>query len=335
MPQNNPGILTLHETFCEHGQSPHCSDRTQMEIMYQVLDYARFGSLNNVREELNGLGLRSKRPFSWLAELIYGPLSGLAEMHAKGYMHRDVSMNNIFLLSLNPPRAVLADFGMTVHRLMETNPFIGPAYLWAPEVNGQTQYTNKIDIWSFALTIYCSINKNNGWRGCFIGLAGNDDTHVLEHNNAFSDDRIQVELMQNIKKYCRKCHNQHEAKLFYSLMSRMLQIGSRSRIDAETALDHEFFTLIPHRGAPSMSRVTSPTQGDRPSQVTEIPLTITPRLKSRCCPSYLANFKFILKMHHFILLIKTGSTIELEFILAIALFRLVFKSLWRLDCPPA
>ena len=68
--------------------------------------------------------------------------------------------------------------------------------------------------------------------------------------------------------------------------------------------------------------------------VTEIPLTITPRLESRCCLSYLANFKFISKKHHFILLIETGSTIELELILAIALFRSVFKSLWRLDCPP-
>ena len=81
-------------------------------------------------------------------EAFRGPLEGLCNLHAAGFMHRDVTRKNLLMMSFNPPRAVLADFGKAVKADTSKDNHIGSAHTRAPEVDGKISYNNKIDVWS-------------------------------------------------------------------------------------------------------------------------------------------------------------------------------------------
>lgn len=88
----------------------------------------------------------------WLREL----LEGVQALHAMGYMHRDIRLQNMLIMSNKPPRASLCDYGKAVQSNLENNPLIGPKPTLAPEV-GTTEltgdYTNKIDMWAYGYAI--------------------------------------------------------------------------------------------------------------------------------------------------------------------------------------
>ena len=86
-------------------------------------------------------------------------------MHQEGYMHRDVSVRNMLVMSMNPPKAVLCDFGKAIRAHTQKNPRIGPPNTLAPEIaeDGSRPYNNKIDIWSFGWV--CCYILFSDWRG--------------------------------------------------------------------------------------------------------------------------------------------------------------------------
>lgn len=65
-------------------------------------------------------------------------------------MHR----GNLLIISLEPPRAVIHDFGKAVQAESARDKYLGPIVTRAPEINGVVDYTDAIDIWSFAFA-YC------------------------------------------------------------------------------------------------------------------------------------------------------------------------------------
>lgn len=81
--------------------------------------------------------------------LLRGPLKGLETLHNAGYMHRDITTRNMLVVSLNPPDAVLCDYGKAIESQSETDSRIGLIPTLAPEVNteGRRRYSCKIDIW--------------------------------------------------------------------------------------------------------------------------------------------------------------------------------------------
>lgn len=95
-----------------------------------------------------------------ILEVFRGPLKGLAHLHAKGYMHRDVIVKNMFVISLNPTQAVLGDFGKALRAETDQNIWIGPAATRAPEVNGRIQYDNKIDVWSMGWALVWALKPD-------------------------------------------------------------------------------------------------------------------------------------------------------------------------------
>ena len=69
-------------------------------------------------------------------------------------MHRDVSIKNMMVMSLNPLEAVLHDFGKTVKAEMHFNmsSALGPKATCAPEVK-LCWYTRMIDVWAWAYAV--------------------------------------------------------------------------------------------------------------------------------------------------------------------------------------
>ncbi|KAL9018152.1 MAG: hypothetical protein Q9185_004559 [Variospora sp. 1 TL-2023] len=90
-------------------------------------------------------------------KIFRGPLQGLVQLHAKGYMHRDVTLKNMFFLSENPDRAVLGDFGKAVRAKTDLDASIGPAASRAPEVDGKSPYSDKIDVWSMGWALLWAV----------------------------------------------------------------------------------------------------------------------------------------------------------------------------------
>ena len=86
---------------------------------------------------------------STIIGLIRGPLQGLSALHQAGCMHRDVQIRTILAISLDPPHAVLCDYGKAIYSASATDSGIGPIPTLAPEVDTDCirYYTNKIDIW--------------------------------------------------------------------------------------------------------------------------------------------------------------------------------------------
>lgn len=90
-------------------------------------------------------------------------------------MHRDVTLKNMFFLSENPDRAVLGDFGKAVRAKTDMDASIGPAASRAPEVDGKSPYSNKIDVWSMGWALLWAV-AYDCIRGFWENLPQNFDT---------------------------------------------------------------------------------------------------------------------------------------------------------------
>ena len=96
-----------------------------------------------------------------------GPVTGLANLHAVDYSHRDIHIENLFLMAYKPPKAVLGGFGKTIRSGTASECHLGPIHTRAPEINGDFQYSNKIDIWSLGAVILLAFNPRKHPRsGC-------------------------------------------------------------------------------------------------------------------------------------------------------------------------
>lgn len=73
---------------------------------------------------------------------------GVQAMHDQGYMHRDISPKNLLILSLNPPKAAVCDYGKSTRDARSDQTTLGPLYLLAPEVANGNFYDKRIDIWN-------------------------------------------------------------------------------------------------------------------------------------------------------------------------------------------
>ena len=82
---------------------------------------------------------------------------GLQYLHSKGYIHRDMKLENILLLGdLNSGFiAKIADFGLSRETDLNMTPGRGTCMYMAPEmVEDPVQYTNKVDVYSSSIIVF-------------------------------------------------------------------------------------------------------------------------------------------------------------------------------------
>ncbi|KAK3010318.1 hypothetical protein RJ639_011388 [Escallonia herrerae] len=116
--------------------------------LYIYLEYVSGGSIYKLLQDYGQLGEMALRSYTQQI------LSGLAYLHAKNTIHRDIKGANI-LVDPNG-RVKLADFGMAKHITGQSCPlsFKGSPYWMAPEVIKNTGGCNlAVDIWSLGCTI--------------------------------------------------------------------------------------------------------------------------------------------------------------------------------------
>lgn len=90
-------------------------------------------------------------------------LEGIAFLHTRGLIHRDINPNNMVVVSRRPPRGVLIDLGAATWEQSSTNHMAGTIPFLAPEVMAlklslsSPPYDKTVDIWSFGITSYLLI----------------------------------------------------------------------------------------------------------------------------------------------------------------------------------
>ncbi|KAL8956901.1 MAG: hypothetical protein Q9193_005696 [Seirophora villosa] len=140
--QVEQGLMPVYGDWCEH--TPNCVCNIVPHLVYTASPLAKSDFSRLSRDRMNPCQI---------IDLFRGPLMGLVNLHGNGYIHRDVTLKNLFVMSERPPRAVLGDFGKAVQAPCHWDRQIGPIKTLAPEVDGEKLYDAKIDVWSMGIAL--------------------------------------------------------------------------------------------------------------------------------------------------------------------------------------
>jgi serine/threonine protein kinase len=159
------------------GGDEHDIGQTTVNEVYQI--YRPLG--RHTFEELN----ESDRPEETRLVLFHDCIRGLAHLHENGIMHRDIKPSNLAVVSYDPLRAMVMDFGTATKESTSTNHFKGTIVFLAPEVmclkNGEEQappYSRAVDIWALGVSGYMlfAIRRKSIWWGKEGSI-----THAVHH----------------------------------------------------------------------------------------------------------------------------------------------------------
>ncbi|KAL9608564.1 MAG: hypothetical protein Q9167_006610 [Letrouitia subvulpina] len=237
---NCVGILRTKLEWCEHQNQKPCGKIPESIFTASPLairDFCHHGW--------------NDTPLPEILEFYRGPLIGLSFLHRYTCMHRDVHGGNLFIISLNPPKAVLGDFGKAKEGLLADNPHLGPGHTVAPEVDGKSNYNEKIDVWSLGFSLFGSIcyerQKENLVQGEHVTKKWHDGAMECLHDFS-KKGRLQTHVTE--------------------LLRYMLAWNPKARISAEKALEHPCFGRNFNHPLPSPpSKITriQPTSNDSTS----------------------------------------------------------------------
>lgn len=96
---------------------------------------------------------------------------GLAHLHDRGIMHRDMKPGNIMLATRNPLRVVIIDYGHATFATTSIDHYKGTIAYLAPEIqalkNGQSTkpYDKRCDVWALGLVGYLLFARLQDLKG--------------------------------------------------------------------------------------------------------------------------------------------------------------------------
>ncbi|ELT89576.1 hypothetical protein CAPTEDRAFT_194253, partial [Capitella teleta] len=145
---NHRNIATYYGAFIK--KSPPGKD----DQLWLVMEFCGAGSITDMVKATKGNSLKEE----WIAYICREILRGLAHLHSKKVIHRDIKGQNVLLT--DNAEIKLVDFGVSAQldkTVGRRNTFIGTPYWMAPEViacdeNPDATYDNKSDLWSLGIT---------------------------------------------------------------------------------------------------------------------------------------------------------------------------------------
>lgn len=171
----------------------------------------------------------------WLKE----PLEGLGTLHAMGIMHRDVRPANTLILSSNPPRAALCDFGKAIEVQSSTDTLIGPIHTLAPEVwtaKPSNPYTAKIDTWAYGYAIANILGYSTSGNHPITPTRHSTILGRLRaHSQMSSEDEPLVDLVSKLLKWDPKERWSAEQALQHRCWDEIVQEGREDSAEAESS----------------------------------------------------------------------------------------------------
>jgi serine/threonine protein kinase len=123
---------------------------------YLVMDYYKGVSLQQFLQ-LNNRKLTEREAL----KIMLPVLNGLAQVHQKGFLHRDIKPDNIYLVGNEHP--VLLDFGAArsafSHKSLSMSVILTPGFAPFEQYLSRSNFTASTDIYSVAATIYYMVSS--------------------------------------------------------------------------------------------------------------------------------------------------------------------------------
>lgn len=225
MAQDERGLLPILNACCEHGLSNGCDALKKFCIF---MPYARS---NLAIDFWTSPEIPRKTKLYWLREL----LEGIRTLHTKGIMHHDVRPKNMLILSIEPPRAAMCDYGKAVEAENSAVTTIGPIHTLAPEVwtvSTDGPYTAKIDMWAYDYAVAEILGYS---------IARHPRTEGFHTTNSKITHNRHSAILAMLRAHCDKIP---EDKPLVDLMSKLLVWEPEGRWSADQALQHECWNPV-------------------------------------------------------------------------------------------
>ena len=171
----------------------HCTYESRKNIEL-VLEYASEG---DCFERVLNQGAFSEED---AAKIMRQVLKGLEAIHLKGWIHRDIKLENILLISGD---AKIADLGLACRKTLKGGK-CGSAGFIAPEILEGKNYSAKVDIFSAGIVLYTLLSGRAAFFGHTVG-------EILEKN---LDCKVELsgECWRNISSLAKGMVKQMTAK---------------------------------------------------------------------------------------------------------------------------
>lgn len=264
LPIQHSNIVQLHEVVIG----------STMDKIYMVMEYAE--------HDLRSILERLKHPYSQseVKSLILQLLRGIAHLHKRWIVHRDIKPGNVLLTNTGVLK--LCDFGLArkyTDPPRDLTPNVCTLWYRAPELLlGEHQYSPAVDIWSVGCMFAEMVTREALLPGKgeldqlskVCAMFGAPSERVwpgfskLPHAKRVAlhgppTSRLRTHIAP------RTVHTTHTplTELGMDLMERMLVLDPRSRISAADALAHPYFAEAPPPAPPDRIQ-TLPPRAARP-----------------------------------------------------------------------
>eukprot|EP00644_Phytophthora_capsici_P010783 jgi/Phyca11/104320/e_gw1.9.56.1 len=131
---DHPNVVAFHGAYYKDG------------ALWVAMEHCAGGSVGDIRR-VRELSERE------ISVIMRGALRGLAYLHSRRKIHRDVKGGNILLTDSGQVK--IADFGVSAQlrdTLSRRGSFVGTPYWMSPELIQDSDYDFKADIWSLGIT---------------------------------------------------------------------------------------------------------------------------------------------------------------------------------------
>ena len=198
-------------------------------------------------------GITRHAKLVWLRDT----LEGIRTLHTSGFMHRDIRPKNMLIISVNPPRAGLCDYGKATESETATITTLGPIPTLAPEVwtvRADGPYTAKIDMWAYGYAI-----------AEILGYSVHKHPSTDRTRSHITTSRFSA-ILRMLRDHCE---TSPEDEPLVDMVEKLLVWNPAVRWSAAQALEHECWDPIMHEreqaveGADRSPRA-SPPRSKRP-----------------------------------------------------------------------
>ena len=210
------------------------------KTFWMMMEFCNHGDLNDF--------FRKKNPdIHTKVEIINGIAQGIAYLHRKDVIHRDIKPDNILIASEFPPIPKLTDFDLskslnTPSETMHSN--VGSLAFKAPEfftrVDGKLRYHKSVDIFAAGLTFLAMIQAKDGGRRLIPHIeTPRDDSELHNPIGQLIAERIKYKIpeLQIVTTETTKRSEEMTDQSLRQLIRQMTSANPDSRLSSDVVIN--------------------------------------------------------------------------------------------------